>query len=95
MLRPADPVPVSSEVKYLGAYLSAIGSRKKISHRVSQAMHASKLLKPLISHASLPPSWHLTVYRSIVQVLLMYAMDGEPLSQAQPTKLNAVQHMSK
>ena len=43
-------------------------------------MHASKLLKLLLSHASLPPSWKLTVYRSIVQAILMYAMDSELLS---------------
>ena len=66
-------------MKYLGVYLSSLGPRKNVRYRVSQAMPASKLLKPLLSHASLPPSWKLTVYRSIVQAILMYAMDSELL----------------
>ena len=51
-------VPLSNEVKYLGVYLDTFGnSRKNTSYRISQAMHSSKLLKPLLSHSSLPPSW--------------------------------------
>ena len=84
------PVPNSSEVKYLGVFLSTTGSKKNVSYRISQAMQASKLLKPLLAHSSLPPSWKLTVYRSIVQAILMYAMDSELLSQSQLTRLNAV-----
>ena len=89
-----NPVPLSSEVKYLGAYRSTLGPRKNVSYRVSQAMHCSKLLKLLLSHASLPPSWKLTVYRSIVQATLAYAMDSELLSQAQLTKLSSVHFKS-
>ena len=92
--QPLDPVPVSLEVKYLGVFLSTSGSRKNVSYRISQAVHASKLLKPLLSHASLPPSWKLTVYRSVVQAILLYAMDSEFLSPAQLTRLNSVHFKS-
>ena len=93
-LQLSETVPPSSEVKYLGVFLSASGSRKNVNYRISQAVHASKLLKPLLSRASLPPSWKLTVYRSIVQAILMYAMDSELLSQSQLTKLNSVHYKS-
>ena len=78
----------------MGVFLSTSGPRKNVSYRVSQAVHASKLLKPLLSHASLPPSWKLTVYRSIVQAILMYAMDSELLSHSQLAKLNSVHFKS-
>ena len=92
--QPSDPVPISSKIKYLGVFLSASGSRKNVGYRISQAMHAFKLLKPLLSHASLPPSWKLTVYRSIVQAIPLYAMDSELLSHAQLTRLNAAHRKS-
>ena len=50
------PVPLSDEVKYLGVYLDALSSgRKNLNYRVVQAVTASKLLCPLLSHSSLPP----------------------------------------
>ena len=89
--RTGDPVPLSHEVKYLGVFLDSTGSsHKNFSFRITQAIHSSKLLKPLLSHSSLPPSWKLTVYRSIVQSILMYAMDSAFLSPSQLTRLNAV-----
>ena len=90
----SEPVPASLEVKYLGVFLSVSGPRKNVSYRISQAVHASKLLRPLLSHASLPPSWKLTVYHSIVQAILMCAMDSELLSQSQLTKLHSVHYKS-
>ena len=92
---PGDEVPLSQEVKYLGVYLDSTGSsRKNVSYRITQAIHSSKLLKPLLSHSSLPPSWKLTVYRSIVLSILMYAMDSAFLSPSQITKLNSVHFKS-
>ena len=89
--RTGDPVPLFLEVKYLGVFLDSTGtSHKNVSFRITQAIHSSKLLKPLLSHSSLPPSWKLTVYRSIVQSILMYAMDSAFLSPPQLTRLNAV-----
>ena len=86
-----DPVPLSNEVKYLGVFLDSTGSsNRNVSFRITQAIHSSKLLKPLLSHSSLPPSWKLTVYRSIVQSILMYAMDSAFLSPPQLTRLNAL-----
>ena len=88
-------VPLSNEVKYSGVDLDTFGnSRNNTSYRISQAMHSSKLLKPLLPHSSLPPSWKLTVYRSIVLSILMYAMDSVLLSTAQITRLNAVHFKS-
>ena len=82
-------------MKYLGVFLDASGSsRKNVSVRITQAVHSSKLLKPLLSHSSLPPSWKLTVYKSIVQSVLMYAMDSAFLSPSQLTRLNAVHFKS-
>ena len=90
-----SPVPLSNEVKYLGVYLHTFGnSRKNTSYRISQAIHSSKLLKPLLSRCSLPPSWKLTVYRSIILSVLMYAMDSVLLSPAQLTRLNWVHFRS-
>ena len=34
--QPSDLVPVSSEIKYLGVFLSASGSRKNVSYRISR-----------------------------------------------------------
>ena len=94
-VRTGDPVPLSQEVKYLGVFLDTSGSaRKNVSFRITQAIHSSKLLKPLLSHSSLPPSWKLTVYRSIVLSILMYAMDSAFLSPSQLTRLNAVHFKS-
>ena len=90
-----SPVRLSNEVKYLGVYLDTSGnSRKNTSYRISRAIHSSRLFKPLLSHSSLPPSWKLTVYRSIVLSILMYAADSVLLSSAQLTKLNSVHFRS-
>ena len=84
-------VPLSDEVKYLGVFLDASSSnRRNTSHRVSQAISASKLLKPLLGHKSLPPSWELTVYRSVVQSILLYAMESAQLTAPQLTKIDHV-----
>ena len=90
-----SPVPLSNEVKYLGVYLDSLSSgRKNLNYRVSQAVSASKLLRPLLSHSSLPPSWKLTVYRSIVLSILTYAMDSALLSPSQIQKMNTVHFKS-
>ena len=92
---PPAPVPLSDEVKYLGVYLDPTNSnRRNTSYRVSQAVTASKLLRPLLSHASLPPSWKLTVYRSIVLTIMMYAMDSVLLTSPQIRKLDTVHYKS-
>ena len=88
---PLQPVPLSDEVKYLGVYLGSFSNnRKNVSYRVSQAMSASKLLRPVLAHRALPPSWKLTVYRSIIQSILLYAMESSQLNPPQITKLNHV-----
>ena len=93
--RMGDQVPLSQEIKYLGIFLDASGSaRKNVSFRITQAIHSSKLLKPLLAHSPLPPSWKLTVYRSIVLSILMYAMDSAFLSLSQLTRLNLVHFKS-
>ena len=90
-----SPVPLSDEVKYLGVYLDSFSSgRKNLNYRVSQAVSASKLLRPLLSRSSLPPSWKLTVYRSIVLSILTYAMDSALLSPSQIQKINSVHFKS-
>ena len=89
------PVPLSDEVKYLGVFLDTSSNNKRnVSYRISQAVTASKLLKPLLGHKSLPPSWKLTVYRSVVQSILLYAMDSAQLTPAQLTKINHVHYKS-
>ena len=86
-----EPVPVSDEIKYLGVFLDSTSSNSKNTrNRVSKAITASKLLKPLMAHGSLPSSWKLQVYPSIVQAILMYAMDGVLVSPPQIIKMNAV-----
>ena len=90
-----SPVPLSDEVKYLGVYLDSFSSgRKNLNYRVSQAVSASKLVRPLLSHSSLPPSWKLTVYCSIVLSILTYAMDSALLSPSQIQKMNSVDSKS-
>ena len=92
---PLEPVPLSDEVKYLGVYLDAYSNNhRNVSYRVSQAMTASKLLRPLLAHRALPPSWKLTVYRSIIQSILLYAMESSQLTPPQITKLNHVHFKS-
>ena len=55
---PPEPVPLSDEVKYLGVYLDYLSNnRKNVSYSVSQAMTASKLLRPLLAPRALPPSF--------------------------------------
>ena len=48
-LRSDNLAPFPLEIKYLGVYVSSFGPRKNVRYRVSQAVHASKLLKPLLS----------------------------------------------
>ena len=92
---PLEPVPLSDEVKYLGAYLDSLSNnRKNVSYTVSQAMTASKLLRPLLAHRALPPSWKLSVYRSIIQSILLYAMESAQLTPPQLTRLNHVHFKS-
>ena len=53
---PTSYVPEPDEIRYLGVYLDSLSSNNKnISYRISQAVSASKLLKPLLGHKSLPP----------------------------------------
>ena len=86
-------VPVSDAVKYLGVYLDPkSNNHKNVSTRVSRAMEASKKLAPLMKHGLLPPSWKLLVYRSVVQSILMYAMDSLLLTTAQLTKMDSVHY---
>ena len=65
-------------------------AEKILNYRVSQAVSASKLLRPLLSHSSLSPSWKLAVYyyRSIILSILTYAMDCALLSPLQIQKMN-------
>ena len=67
---------------------------KNVSYRISQAVTASKLLTPLSAHKSLPPSWKLTVYRSVIQSILLYAMESAQLSPSQLTRINHVHFKS-
>ena len=79
-------VPLSDEVKYLGVFLDASSNnRRNLSYRISQAIAASKLLKPLLGHKSLLPSWKLTVYR-----ILLYAMES---AQPTPPQLTRIDHV--
>ena len=88
-------VPLSDEVKYLGVFLDASSNnRRNLSHRISQAISASKFLKPLLGHKSLPPSWKLTVYRSVVQSILVYAMENAELTPPQLTRIDHVHFKS-
>ena len=92
---PPTSVPLSDEVKYLGVYLDpSNNNRKNTSYRISQAVSASKLLKPLLSHSCLPPSWKLTVYRSIVLSILTYAMDSVLLTSPQIRRLDTIHYKS-
>ena len=92
---PATLALLSDEVKYLGVYLDPTNNnRKNTSRRVSQAVSASKLLKPLLSRSCLPPSWKLTVYRSIVLSILTYAMDSVLLTSPRYVKLDAIHNKS-
>ena len=57
-------------------------------------MTASILLRPLLAHRALPPSWKLSVYRSIIQSILLYAMESDQLTPPQLTRLNHVHFKS-
>ena len=88
-----DPVPISDEIKYSGVFLDSTSSNsKKMWSRVPKAITASKLLKPLMAHGSLSPSWKWQVCRSIVQAILMYAMDSVLLTPPQVIRMNAVHY---
>ena len=81
----------SNEVKCLGVYLDSISiNHRNVAYRISQAVSASKLLKRLLGHQSLTPTWKLTVYRSVIQSILMYAMESAQLSSSQLTRINHV-----
>ena len=76
-------VPMPEAVKYLGVYLDPkSNNHRNVSTRISRAMEASKKLSPLMKHGLLPPNWKLLVYRSVVQSILMYAMDSLLLTPA-------------
>ena len=45
-------------------------------------------------HKALPPSWKLTVYRSILQLILLYALENAQLSLTQITKSNHIDFKS-
>ena len=84
-------MPISDEIKYLGVFLDSTSSNpKNIRNRVKKAITAPKLLKSLMAHGSLPSSWKLQVYRSIVQAILMYAMDSVLLTPPQIIRMNAI-----
>ena len=55
-------------------------------------MEASKKLSPLMKHGLLPLNWKLLVYRSVVQSILMYAMDSLLLTPGQLTKMDSVHY---
>ena len=86
-------VPMPDAVKYLGVYLDPkSNNHQNVSTRISRAMEASKKLSPLMKHGLLPPNWKLLVYRSVVQSILMYAMDSLLLTPAQLTKMDSVHY---
>ena len=89
--RPRKPMPEA--VKYLGVYLdSKSNNHRNASTRISRAMGASKKLAPLMKHGLLPPNWKLLVYRSVVQFILMYAMDSLLFTPAQLTMMDSVHY---
>ena len=53
-----------------------------------------RLLKPFLGHKSLPPSWKLTVYRSVVQSILLYATESAQLTPPQLTRIDHVHFKS-
>ena len=67
---------------------------KNVSYRISQAITAPKLLKPLFGHKSPPPTWKLTVYLSVIQSILLYAVESAQLSSSQLTRINHVHFKS-
>ena len=78
-----------------GVYIDSFASNNKnVSYRISQAVSASKLLKPLLGHKSLPPAWKFTVYRSVIQSILLYAMESAQLSNSQLARINHVHFKS-
>ena len=79
---PTELVPLSDEVKYLGVFLDSMSNNKK---------NASFQLQDfcVLSYHT-PPSWKLTVYRSILQSIRLYAMDRAQLSFSQLNKLNHI-----
>ena len=86
---------VSQEVINLGVYLDSLSNnRHNTSHKVAQAVSASKLLHPLLGHPGLPPSRKLIVCQSIVQSIPLYAMDSAQLSLSQLTRLDGVHFKS-
>ena len=95
LLSPVDDlqVPISDAVKCLRVYLDPRSTNhKNVSTRISRAMEASMKLAPLMKHGQLPPNWKLLVYRSVVQSILMYAMDSILLTPAQLAKLDYIHY---
>ena len=87
------PVSLSNEVKYLGAYIDTTSSNNKhLRYRISQAIAASKSLRPLTGHSALPPSWKLRVYKTVIQSILLYAMESATLSPSQLIHLDSIHY---
>ena len=86
----------SAESQYVAEHGIISGPKsnnhQNVSTRISRAMEASKKLSPLMKHGLLPPNWKLLVYRSVVQSILMYAMDSLLLTPAQLTKMDSVHY---
>ena len=90
---PGPTIKLVEEVKYLGAYLDDKNNQgKHLRYRISQAISAAKKLKPLMTHSSLPPSWKLTVYRSVVQAILLYSVESLQLTASQLTHLDSIHY---
>ena len=88
-----EPVPLAQEVKYLGAYVDDTSANNKhLRYRISQAIAASKSLRPLTGHNALPPSWKLRVYRAVIQSILLYAMESATLTQSQLVHLDSIHY---
>ena len=49
---------------------------------------------PLFGHNSLPPTWKLGVCRSLIQSIVLYAMERAQLSNSQLTRVNHVHFRS-
>ena len=95
LITASSPVPLSDEVKYFGVYLDSLSSVEKFLIIVFlKQFQLLNFLRPLLSHSSLPSSWKLTVYRSIVLSILAYAMDSALLSPSQIQKMNTVHFQS-
>ena len=75
--------------------LSLLWSKKILTIAFRKQSQPPKLLRPVLSQSSLPPSWKLTVYRSIVLSILTYAMDSALLSPSQIQIVNTVKSLRR